>query len=340
MKIKRISFTAPGTVDVESVDGDFGPVAPKEIVVRNLYSLVSAGTELACLTGTETWFPLPRTPGYAAVGEIVAKGNSITKVNLGDQVFTHGPHAGLFKIDITDRYTGTCVKLPVGLRADHALFARIGSIAITSVRVAKIEIGDHVLVMGLGQVGNVAAQLASAQGARVIGVDLSAQRRLLAEKCGIATVLNANDADWKDQVRRIAGRRGVTTAIDATGNSEVITDIIPLVAPYGEIVLLGTPRAAFDADVTEIYSRIHLSAFVTFKGALEWRYPTFREEFVKHSVERNTEILFELIAANKILVAPLYTHKVPPEQAREVYAGLRDKKGEYVGVVFDWTGAA
>ena len=63
-----------------------------------------------------------------------------------------------------------------------------------------------------------------------------------------------------------------------------------------------------------------------------------REEFTKHSVERNTEILLELIAGERISVTPFYTHKVSPDKAREVYAGLRDKKDEYAGVIFDWTG--
>jgi 2-desacetyl-2-hydroxyethyl bacteriochlorophyllide A dehydrogenase len=340
MRIKKIVFTQPGTVEVASVEFDFGELAPTEIVVRNLYSLVSAGTELACLTGTESWFPLPGTPGYAAVGEVVARGTAVTKVDLGDKVFTHGPHSGYFKIDTSDRYFGICVKLPLGLLADHALFARMGTIAMTSLRVSNIELGDVVLVMGLGQIGNLAAQLCTLQGARVIGVDLSERRRQWAKECQVHAVLDATDPGWKKSACVIAGSRGVTAAIDATGNARVVTEIVPLVAPYGEIILLGTPRAPFQTNITEVFSRIHLATSITFKGALEWRFPTFNDPFVKHSVERNTEVLLELIAQMRISISPFYTHKVTPEMAREVYAGLRDKKDEYAGVVFDWTCAS
>jgi 2-desacetyl-2-hydroxyethyl bacteriochlorophyllide A dehydrogenase len=337
MRFKKIVFTKPGTIEVASVELEFGELSPTEIVVRNLYSLVSAGTELACLAGTESWFPLPGTPGYASVGEVVARGATVTKVDLGDKVFTHGPHSGYFKIDISDRFFGICVKVPLGLRADHALFARMGTIAMTSLRVSNIELGDVVLVIGLGQIGNLAAQLCALQGARVIGVDLSEHRRQWARECHVAAVFDATDPNWKKSVCEVAANRGVTTAIDATGNAQVVTEIVPLVAPYGEIILLGTPRVPFQTNITEVYSRIHLATSVTFKGALEWRFPTFNDLFVKHSVERNTEILLELIAEMRISVSPFYTHKVPPEIAKEVYAGLRDKKDEYAGVVFDWT---
>jgi threonine dehydrogenase-like Zn-dependent dehydrogenase len=216
----------------------------------------------------------------------------------------------------------------------------MASIAITSIRVARIEVGDNVLVTGLGQVGNLAAQFAILQGANVVAADLSAKRRACAQECGIASTVDAQNSDWKEQVRRLSGGRGVTTAIDATGLSAVVTELIPLMTQFGEIVLLGTPRAPFETNATEIYSHIHLPGFVSFKGALEWRYPTFRDEFVKHSVERNSEIILELIASGKIRVAPLFTHKVPPESAAEAYAGLREKKDDYVGVAFDWAQAS
>ena len=339
MKLKKITFASPGEVVVGTVEEGLEIQSPTEVIVRNRFSLVSAGTELACLAGGEAWFRLPRTPGYAAVGEVVQKGGAVTKVNNGDLVFTHGPHAEYFKIDTTDRYNGICLGLPPGIRPDHALFTRMASIAIASIRVAHIEVGDQVLVTGLGLVGNLAAQLAILQGANVVGADLSAVRCACARECGIARTVDAQNADWVEQVRGLSGGRGVTTAIDATGLSSVVTEVIPLVAQFGEVVLLGTPRAPFETNATEIYSHIHLPGYVALKGALEWRYPTFRDEFVKHSVERNSEIIMELIASGKLHIAPLYTHKVAPEAAAEVYAGLRGKKDEYVGVVFDWTQA-
>jgi len=340
MKYRRVTFAAPGKVVLETVESGLKVGSPTEVIIRNRCSLVSAGTELACLAGGEPWFPLPRTPGYAAVGEVVEKGAAVKGVDHGDLVFTHGPHAEYFKIDTTDRYTGTCLKLPAGIPPDRALFTRMASIAITSIRVSHIEVGDFVLVTGLGQVGNLAAQLAILQGAQVAGVDLSAHRCACARACGIASTLHAQGSDWMDQVRRLSGNRGVTTAIEATGLSATITQLLPLMAPFGEIILLGTPRSPYETNATEIFSHVHLPPFVELRGALEWRFPTFKDGFSKHSVERNSEIILELIASERIRVAPLCTHKLPPEMAAEAYAGLREKKDEYLGVVFDWTQAS
>jgi 2-desacetyl-2-hydroxyethyl bacteriochlorophyllide A dehydrogenase len=337
MQIQRIAFVQAGQVRFETVESELTIEKPTELIVKNHYSLVSAGTELACLSGTEWWFPLPNTPGYAAVGEVVALGSAVTKFARGDRVFTHGPHAGYFKIDTTDRYTGTCLGLPPGLPMELAPLTRMASIAITSIRVADIEVGDNVLVTGLGLVGNLAAQFAALQGARVIGVDLSEKRRACAQVCGLAHAVDAARPDWKTVVRQLAGPRGITTYIDATGLSAVITEASTLVAPRGETVLLGTPRAQHETDVTEIYRQIHLPGFIAYKGALEWRYPTFTEEFVKHSVERNSEIILELATAGKLQFRPLLTHKVTPDRAPDVYASLLAKKDEsYLGVVFNW----
>jgi 2-desacetyl-2-hydroxyethyl bacteriochlorophyllide A dehydrogenase len=338
MQIKKITFVQPGQAKFDVVESELTIARPTEVIIKNRYSLVSVGTELACLSGTEEWFPLPNTPGYAAVGKVVAHGSAVTKVNLGDLVLTHGPHAEYFKIDTTDRYTGTCMKLPTGLFVELAPFTRMATIAFASIRVANIELGDNVLVTGLGLVGNLAAQLAALQGARVIGVDLSDQRRTCAQACGLSHTVDGSRPDWKNAVRQIAGRRGVTTYIDATGLSSAITEASTLVAPHGETVLLGTPRAPHETNVTEIYRGIHLPGFITYKGALEWRYPTFTEEFVKHSVERNSEIIMELATAGKLRFAPLLTHRVAPASAPEIYSALLARKDEsYLGVVFDWS---
>jgi len=90
---------------------------------------------------------------------------------------------------------------------------------------------------------------------------------------------------------------------------------------------------------------VHLwgNGCLTFKGAHEWRYPVragaLREgdPIPKHSLERSTRIAFDLMHSGRLIYRPLRTHLLTPDRAQEAYAGLRDKKDEYVGVVFDWT---
>ncbi|MFP4061041.1 MAG: hypothetical protein ACOCXW_02265 [Bacteroidota bacterium] len=65
--------------------------------------------------------------------------------------------------------------------------------------------------------------------------------------------------------------------------------------------------------------------------------PTHQEDFLEHSIERNAGIIMNLIKEGTLNVEPLYTHKLTPENPQEAYDGLRNKKDEYIGVVFDWT---
>lgn len=337
MHSTRILFDQPNRVVLTPPEAVSQLATAHELIIRNLYSLISPGTELACLSGTESWFPLPKTPGYAAVGEIIAVGSGITKFQPGDHVLTHGPHAGCFKIDMNDRYTGTCVRVPPTLSSQRAVFARMASIALAALRSSDIELGDCVLIAGLGLVGNFAAQFATLQGATVIATDPSSERRQAAVACGIQHCIDPTDPAWMGAARGLIAGKLFDCFVDATGLSAVITGGLDLLVPRGEAILLGTPRQSWTTNVTEIYQRIHLQNAVRFKGALEWLYPTFRDGFSKHSVERNTEIILDLILQGRLAVDPLHTHTIPPEKAPEAYAALAQRQAEYLGVLIDWT---
>ncbi len=336
MKYRKVVFTAPYQVEVQSIPFVEKDLEPHQVLVQNLYSAISPGTELACLSGRESWFTLPNTPGYVGVGKIIKAGSAITKVAPGDKVFTYGPHAEYYSIDTTDRYSGMCLKVPSALPLNLVPFTRLATIPFTSIRVSNIELGDWVVVVGLGIIGNFAAQLAQLQGANVIGVDVNAKRCAQAEACGIGHTVNSSAPGWKEEIRKLAGHQGVSTLIDATGLSAVIVDAVELVAPYGEAILLGSPRAEYVTNATQIFNRIHLPGFTNFKGALEWRYPTFKDEFVKHSIERNSEIVMNLILEGKLNISPLFTHEIAPEKAPEAYDGLKHKPDEFIGVVLNW----
>ena len=71
--------------------------------------------------------------------------------------------------------------------------------------------------------------------------------------------------------------------------------------------------------------------------AHEWRYPLYRDPFHKHSIERNIEVVFQLMAAQRLRLEPLISHVAPPERAPEVFADLIDQPDTMVGALFDWT---
>lgn len=103
------------------------------------------------------------------------------------------------------------------------------------------------------------------------------------------------------------------------------------------MILLGTPRDEYTTNATDILRYFHLAASaLTLKPAHEWIYPVKATPFAKHSFERNTRVVFELIKNGTLKIAPLMSHVIVPEKAPEAYEALRRKEKEYVGVVIDW----
>lgn len=329
----RVMFTAPGRAELQSFPTPTIS-APTDILIETEFSIVSAGTELACRAGIESWAPLPFCPGYGSVGRVIAKGDAARDVEIGQRILTFGKHARHALVE------NIAVPVPEGLDASAATFARMGSVAITSLRASDAELGDFVAVIGLGVVGNLAAQLFALSGCEVIGIDLSPRRREQAEVCGIPHTL-APGPDLAARVAAITGGRMCNTVVEATGLAAVATDTAPLlVGKQGEIVLLGSPRAPHQTNVTPFLNQLHLCRPTSaVKGALEWRYPVHDdgEGFCKHSIERNVRQLLRLLGQGKLKTSPLLTHLASPTDCHAVYEGLSLQKDVYTGVVFDWS---
>lgn len=340
MENLSVLFTEPDCVETQRIDDDIGQLRARDVLVKTHYSLVSAATELACLSGSQRWFPFPGTPGYAAVGEVLEVGEEISDVAPGDMVHYWGGHKQYSLVD-TQRPMAICLRALEGLPLEWAPFTRMAIIAMTALRISNIELGDWVGVLGLGTVGNFAAQLAGLQGGRVIGLDLNEGRIQLARDCGIPHALVFDAETAADQVREITKGEGLSTLIEATGAPAALPPALPTVGRYGEVILLGTPRGVYETDLTgSILDYIHLHGHgnITFKGAHEWRYPVARDPYVKHSMARNSEIAMGLIASGALQVEPLHTHTLSPFEAPRAYEGLKSAKDKFVGVVFDWTG--
>lgn len=338
MKINKLLVPERFKVVLFEDEFDSSNLSPKEIVVRTLYSHLSAGTELACLAGIEDWFKIPGTPGYTSIAKVEAKGSEVTHVEVGDLVYTYGTHSELFRLEYGDRWHGVCVKLPAGINLEYAAFTHMATIAITAIRNSKIELGDFVLITGLGAIGNLAAQLAQLQGATVIATDIDDNRIALAQQSGIRYIINSKKENLSEKILEITKGALISTYIDATGVTPVVNESLDNLQLFGEVILLGSPRTPYESNLTKTLQHFHLFPHcLTLKGALEFTYPTHQQDFVKHSIERNATIVLDLINEEKLIIKPIYSHKVSPADAQSAYDGLKNKPGEYTGVVFDWS---
>lgn len=338
--MKRRKLWVPFVNEVNCVTDSWeaGSLGPSEVLVRNLCSHISAGTELACIAGLESFFTIPDTPGYTAVGQIEAFGTQIEALNIGDRVYTYGPHAEYFKIDTTDRWHGICVPVPEEVSNATAAFTHMATIAITAIRQSNIELGDRVLVTGLGAIGSLAAQLAQLQGAEVIALDRIPSRVEAAKDCGIAGAEIVEVGPISESLLKKLKEKPVQVFIDATGAAAVLEAYTPHLGASSQVIVLGSPRTPYQTNLAAFLQHFHLLPVnAALKGALEFIYPTHPSPFHKHSITRNAEIVLQLMAQNRLHIGPLQTQVLQPEKAGEGYKGLREHPQDYLGVLIDWT---
>ncbi len=333
MKGRQVLFTSPWNVELKDYEFDATQTGENDIVIKTDYSVVSAGTELAILSGGESWAKLPYVPGYGGVGRIISAGKNVKGLKEGDRVFSYTKHQSYDKTSVM------AIPVPEGIDGKLAVMARIAGVSITSLRVSDAELGDWVAVYGLGLVGNLAAQLFTLSGCNVIGIDVSEKRLELARKCGVLHTVKAG-ADIKEKIKELTCGEMCRTVVESTGVTAVAEKASDIAASLGEVILLGSPRGEHKTDLTAFLNRIHIAGngCITFKGAHEWRYPVKPDAsgINRHSLERNISNILQLIGQGKLKINELISEVVSPKDCAKVYDGLKNRKDDYVGVVFDW----
>lgn len=334
MKGKMIMMPSANNVVLEDFEIDES-LAEDQILMKTHYSLISPGTECAGYTALQSGTKFPHGSGYTAVGEVLKVGNRITKCSHGDIVFCYTPHASIIK---TNSILLT-LRRPLDFDEKLIPFIRMATVAITSLRVSSAELGDTAVIIGLGLVGNFASQLFELAGVRVISIEKVSKRLEIAKKCGIKYCINSERENPIEKVMELTNKQGAEVTVEAIGNPRLIEMAFQLTKRKGEVILLGSPRGEFITDVTNILDYVHLisKGSITLKSAHEWVYPVMRSADCKHSIERNTAIVYNLFKEGKLKSQELITHVINPSDAKSAYDGLVEKKDEYLGVVMDWT---
>lgn len=319
---RRVVFAAKGEVRLDSWEMD--SPAPGEVVLKNVASLISAGTELSRLYDYHmSPRPFPQNTGYVCTARVAAAGDGVENVAVGDLVdgsfghleYIRKPAAGLLKI-------------PDGVLPEHAAFTALAAISLRAIRQAHVRLGDSVFVTGLGLIGQFAQLFARLSGGNpVAGVDLSTTRLEIARKTGLRHALNGSDSDFEEQLKGIVpdGRFGV--CVDSTGTPNVIASLPARASSFGNVVILGGVHKKVELDFyTDVQKKsLHLIG----AGSPDPRdYP--------YDEANNRATILNLMRDGLLDVSPLITHKVPVEEAPEMYRMLHDEKDKGMGVIFDW----
>src|SRR5258708_8622249 len=155
--------------------------------------------------------------GYSAAGTVIEVSNDVSNFHIGDRVACAGvgyaSHAEVLAVP-----KNLCVRLPDQVSFDSAAFGTLGAIEMQGVRLAEPTLGESVVVIGLGLIGQVTAQLLRANGCRVFGIDLDSQKIELAKQFG-ADGGCAPDDDAKRRVMEWSRGRGADAVLITAATS-------------------------------------------------------------------------------------------------------------------------
>lgn len=338
MKARQITFTAPGVAELLAIDV---PEPRKDqVLVKTAYSVVSAGTERANLMGQKHTSPgyiddsvLPRFPkvlGYCGVGIVEKTGPEVKQVKPGDRVIIYfGTHASynLVPEEKVIRIDDDAAEL---LPLSPAVIAQI---AMSGVRMARIELGESALIMGLGILGLYAVQWCRMAGAcPVIVADPNPERRAKALEFGADDALDPTAEDFAQRVKALTGG-GVNAVIEVSGAPVALVQALECTARMARVVLLGCTRE--NDRAIDFYHMVHfrgvqiLGAHTSVRPAGDScpGYWTYRDEL---------KALLKLVSGKRIDLMRNIQEVHRAGEAPAVYARLAQNRDFPVGVVFDW----
>ncbi|MDD3491500.1 MAG: bi-domain-containing oxidoreductase [Candidatus Pacebacteria bacterium] len=337
-----------------------------KVLVENLYSLISSGTELSSLSFAKQPLPLKIlkyptklakglrlakergfigaykivnemlesgiTPGYSCCGQVVKVGKDINDIKKGDLVVCAGAniasHAEFIAVP-----RNLIAKVPIGVEPEEACSATIGAIALQGIRQADLRIGESAVVIGLGLVGQLTTQMLLANGIKTIGIELSKERIKKAKENGLNDAFSPKDKNLLNKIHALTDFQGVDatiiTAADSS-NNEIINQAMLLTRKRGKVVVVGDIGLKIERlpwYEKEIDLRIATSYG---PGRNDEQYEIQGKDYpyayVRWTENRNLQAYLELLQQKKINFSSLVQGKYALEQADLAYKLLNSSK--------------
>jgi predicted dehydrogenase/threonine dehydrogenase-like Zn-dependent dehydrogenase len=269
--------------------------------------------------------PLPL--GYCNAGEIIGVGENVSGFSVGDRIATNGYHAELISVS-----KNLSAKIPDNVSYDEAAFTPVAAIALQGIRLLEPTFGETFVVIGLGLIGQIAAQLLAANGCRVIGFDLNESRVTLASSQKVSA-FPAHGSEAIKQVMSITqdvGADGVLITASSSSD-EIISQSARMCRKRGRVVLTGVTGMHLnrkDFYEKEISFRVSSSYGPgRYDDEYEVKGNDYPLPYVRWSAKRNFEAVLEAMSKGTLDVKPLISEIVPVEHYKRVYDNLLSSKG-------------
>ena len=344
-----VRFVGPEQVDL--VDRPRPRPGRGEVLVRTLYSGVSAGTELTAYLGTNPYLhrrwdtgrrlfvPGAHTVdypvegwGYEEVGVVEELGPDVEDPPPGRIVWGLWGHRGhaVLPADTARRQV-----LPAHVDPICGVFARVGAVALNALIDADTHIGETVVVFGQGVIGLLATRLAVLSGTTVVAVDAVPWRLDRARDLGAAHTVLATERQAAEAVRDLTGGRGADVCIELSGSYAALHEAVRTVCPNGRVVAAGFYQgeaAGLRLGEEFHHNRVQIVAS-QISGVAAAHSARWDRDRLHHG-------FMGLVADGRVDPSPLVTHVIPAEEVARAFALVAERPDDLLQAVLDFgTGA-
>ena len=345
-----------------------------QILVRNHFSVISAGTEgktvtdarkgyiakaksrkkevkqvieMAKVNGFLPTYKLimnklqaPASLGYSCAGEVVAVGAGVTNFKVGDRVACGG--VGACHADIVAVPINLCVKVPDNVELKQAAFSTLASIAIQGIRQAEMQMGENCLIIGMGIIGQLTYKILEASGMYPIGIDVSDVTIIQSKEAGCKNVYNRNHEGIEGVISRFTKGYGTDSVIITAGTSSL--DPVEFAGDAArrkaKVVIVGVVPTGFSRPN---YFKKELDLRMSFSFG-PGRYDLDYEEkgndypigFVRWTENRNMQSYVDLLSSERLNISSLISHTFMLEDAPKAYDMILSRNEPFVGIVIEY----
>ncbi|EGF25212.1 zinc-binding alcohol dehydrogenase family protein [Rhodopirellula baltica] len=338
--MKALQLSAPKQWEQIEID-EPSPPGPGEALVR-IHRVGVCGTDLGGYLGKFPFFSYPRIPGHELGVEVVAVGEGVENVKVGDRCSVE-PYINCQKCYSCERGLTNCCEShqTLGVMCDGGLTekmilparklhpannlsyeqsALVETLAIGCHAIDRAHVTDKdtVLVIGSGPIGLSAIEFARVAGARVIVADLS-QTRLdfVTEKMGVTDTIqfDGSEADVEKLEAMTDGRRA-DVVVDATGNHHSMRRAMEMAAFGGRVVYVGITQQDLQFPHAPFLHRRELTILAS-----------------RNALTRDFARIIDLIETGVIDTDPWITHHAKFEDVIESFPAWTDPESGVVKAV-------
>jgi len=307
--------------------------------IEKILKVMQATGPLLTLNEVRAKFEELAVLGYAGAGRVLAVHPTVTDIKVGDRVAYGGEGTGHGEVVLAGR--NLVAPIPETLSFEESAFATLGAIAINAVRAGSLSLGDRVVVIGLGLVGQLVCQIARAEGARVIAVDLQPERVALARSLGAEHGL-VSDGNVSHIVQSLTDGRGADVVfVAAAAKSALPAQLaMQMCRDRGAMVVIGA--VGLELPWHEMYMKelklIMARAYGpgSYDDSYERQGRDYPFSYVRWTENRNMSAFLNAVVTKRVDVLPLITNRFALEDAAAAYKAIMEAPQSTLGVIVEY----